>query len=60
MPTETPLAQDDPRWIAWQEYKATPDYENARKWALHEAHVDGSLWDAFIAGFHAAQEPSRE
>jgi hypothetical protein len=45
------LAKDDPRLIAWEAYKATPEYQNTRNWALHEQHVDGSLWAAFLAGF---------
>lgn len=53
MPTETPVGADDPRMLAWNAYKATPEYANTRKWALHEEHVDGSLWAAFFAGFQA-------
>ena len=70
MPTETPVSPDDPRKIAWDAYKATPEYANSRKWALHgvpndenrwlhESYVDGSLWAAFIAGFHACAELPR-
>lgn len=54
MPTETPLSPNDPRLIAWNAYKAGEDFKNTRKWALHEEHVDGSLWAAFLAGYEAA------
>ena len=50
MTAQSPLPKDDPRLVAWEAYKATNDYANTRQWALHEAHVDGSLWAAFIAG----------
>lgn len=52
--TMAPVPNDHPMMIAWQAYKTTDEYANTRKWALHEAHVDGSLWAAFVAGFHAA------
>ncbi len=54
MPTETPLSPDDPRLIAWNAYKRTDTFRNARAWALQEEHVDGSLWAAFLAGYEAA------
>lgn len=38
---------------AWEEYKQGEDYQNTRRWALHEEHVDGSLWAAFMAGYIA-------
>jgi hypothetical protein len=47
------LAKDAPVMIAWEAYKTSPDYANTRNWALREAHVDGSLWAAFFAGFNA-------
>ena len=40
-----------PMKIAWDKYKDTPNYQNTRRWALLEAHVDGSLWAAFAAGY---------
>jgi len=51
MPTDTPLAKDDPLDVAWELYKSTEDYANTRRWALYEAHVDGSLWAAFAEGW---------
>jgi hypothetical protein len=47
----TPVAKDDPLMIAWEQYKATPEYINTRKWALYIEHVDGSLWAAFMEGW---------
>lgn len=47
------LPDDDPRVAAFATYRESEEYENTRKWALHERHVDGSLWAAFIAGWHA-------
>jgi hypothetical protein len=49
------LPDDDPRIVAWNEYRATQDYANTRNWALHKEHVDGSLWAAFLAGHALAQ-----
>jgi len=51
------LPEDDPLMIAWKEYKQLPRYGTTRKWALHEKHVDGSLWAAFSAGYIAARQP---
>lgn len=39
---------------AWEMWSETEDWENARRWALHEEHVDGSLWEAFRAAYDAA------
>jgi phosphate-selective porin len=40
--------------VAWQSYRLTDDYANTRRWALEDAHVDGSLWAAFIEGWRQA------
>lgn len=50
----TPVPTDHPLMVAWEAYKADPEYSNTRKWALHDAHVDGSLWHAFAGGFQRA------
>jgi len=50
------LPSDDPRIIAWEAYKKTEDFENAKKWAAYKEHVDGSLWTLFIAGWRAREE----
>lgn len=57
-----PVPEDHPLMVAWNAYKATDDYANSRKWAIHRNHADdeqyvqwveGSLWAAFMAGFNA-------
>lgn len=45
--------------IAWNDYKRTEDYQNIRKWALIEQHVDGSLWAAFSQGWFLAENQNR-
>jgi hypothetical protein len=42
--------------VAWANYNATQEYENAKRWAARAEHFDGSLWAAFEAGFRAATE----
>lgn len=56
MPVEIPVAKDDQLWISWERYIETEEYANTQRWALHEQHVDGSLWAAFEAGYRAGQE----
>lgn len=63
MSTMTPVPKDHPLMVAWEKYKATEDYANTRKWALHDAYADGSLWAAFEKGWNGAPaelEPLRE
>lgn len=63
------LPKDDPILKAFDSYKSTPEFENARKWASHitatvtdghlrvdHPHLIGSLWAAFTAGIRAARE----
>ena len=50
--SEVPLTY--PMRAAWEKYKDTDDYVNARKWATHDLHADGSLWAAFCKGWDAA------
>lgn len=52
--TMAPVPADHPLMIAWEKYRASSAYQNTRKWALQEAHVDGSLWASFDMGFLAA------
>ena len=47
------IKEDAPVMKAWNNYKSSDEFKNTRKWALHEEHVDGSLWAAFYAGFFA-------
>lgn len=54
--TEVPLTH--PMRAAWEKYKETDEYANARKWALHpdaeeRQYVDGSMWAAFCEGWNA-------
>lgn len=56
MGVERMVDAHEPLMVAWTAYKGTEEYANSRKWALHEKHVDGSLWAAFEAGFAAARE----
>lgn len=56
MPEITPVAKDDPLMITWERYEATEDYENTRRWALHEQYVAGSLWAVFEAGYRVAED----
>jgi hypothetical protein len=46
-----PLKENDPRMIAWEEYKASDEYKNSRRWAAYEAHTDGAMWAAFLQGW---------
>jgi hypothetical protein len=46
-----PVPPDSPLMIAWELYSATEAYANTRRWALHDQHVDGSLWAAFHEGW---------
>ena len=52
---QTPVTEDAPVMVAWERYKKTESYANARKWAMTEDHVDGSMWSAFERGFSAAE-----
>ena len=56
MSVDAPVPKDSPMMLAWERYKATSEYANTRNWALHEAHVDGSLWAAFCEGFRMATD----
>lgn len=48
------VPDDAPVMKAWNTYTATDNYANTRMWAAHDAHVDGSLWAAFLQGWTAA------
>lgn len=48
-----PLPADHPLTIAWEAYKKTDAYANTRRWALHEQHVEGSLWACYRDGYAA-------
>ncbi len=56
MPVETALPENHPIMLAWNEYKLTDGFENTKKWAMYEDHVEGSLWTAFVAGYNAKRK----
>jgi len=48
------LPKDDPRWLAWKEWRASAAYENAAQWLRNQPpNIEGELWAAFIAGWDA-------
>ena len=54
------VGQDEPLMIAWNAYKATEEDANSRQWAEYKAHLDGSLWAAFCAGYAACDDELRK
>lgn len=54
MSVSAAVPSDHPLMKAWEAYKQTEDFANSRKWAMHDQHLDGSLWAAFEQGFRAA------
>lgn len=48
------VPSDHPLMIAWEAWKKTVAFENARRWAGGGQYVEGSLWAAFDHGFLAA------
>ena len=52
----TQVPPDSPLMKAWEIYRVSEEYKNSFKWAKHEKHRDGSMWDAFNAGYEAGQE----
>lgn len=58
MNASTPVAENDPRMIAWKAYVETAEYANTFKWAgTTEQNRQGSLWAAFIEGFTRSASP---
>ena len=58
MSNDVQLPKNDPRIIAWEAYKETPEYANNKKWVQHKVGVDGSLWAAFLVGYDTALSSS--
>ena len=56
MPTMTPVPKDDPMMKAWEEFKQTPAYANAKSWAANPHHLEGSLWALYSQGFRDATQ----
>jgi hypothetical protein len=61
---QAPVPSDHPMMQAWERYKVSPEYANSFRWAAQEQHRDGSMWAAFVEGWHAAAlaatEPAKE
>ncbi len=51
------LPAHDPRMIAWEAFKSSAEYAEAKRWTT-EPGGNGALWRAFIAGFNAIQTAS--
>jgi hypothetical protein len=62
------LPKDSPIMKAWDEYVASPEFANSKRWAeaitvvakddqqvVAHPHLEGSLWAAFTAGIRAGQ-----
>ena len=45
--------------MAWETYKSDPHYERTKKWAKMDQYADGSFWDAFFAGWEAANNEAK-
>ena len=56
MPTMSPVPKTDPLMVAWEQFKQTEEYTNAKKWAAHPEYLEGSLWAMFDNGFRAATQ----
>lgn len=54
MSTMALVPKDDPLMIAWEVFKQTEHYENAKRWAKHPEHLEGSLWAMYEQGFRDA------
>lgn len=52
----TPCDPNDPMLIAFNQWKEAERYPICRQWALNPQHVDGSLWEAFTAGYNSTRE----
>lgn len=48
------LPHDDPLMLAWENWKITPEFSNAKDWIIRgRDHIDGSVWRAFMEGWAA-------
>lgn len=47
------MASDNPVMIAWNIHKESPEFINAKKWAVFPEHVEGSLWAVFVEAYKA-------
>ena len=51
MPTEAAVPANAPVMIAWEAYRLTEEYANAKRWAVQPEHTEGSLWRLFYDGY---------
>jgi hypothetical protein len=58
---QQPCPPDHPLMVAWEKYKAAPEFANTKQWAQNLNYicknpdsVDGNLWAAFVQGWQAA------
>ena len=49
------MRPDEPMMVDWAAHKATPEYENSKRWASDPGYLDGSLWGLFMAGWLARE-----
>lgn len=54
MPTTSPVPKNDPLMQAWEAFKQTDEYANAREWAKDFQYLEGSLWAMYERGFRDA------
>lgn len=45
---------------AWEAFKETPAYANAKSWAADPNHLEGSLWAMYSRGFADATKRAAE
>lgn len=51
---------NSPLMVAWEQFKRSDSFANSRKWAEHDQHRDGSMWNCFMVGWMAATASERE
>lgn len=49
-----------PLMVAWEQFKQSESFANSRKWASHDEHLDGSMWNCFMVGFNTGTEIERQ
>lgn len=54
MSTMSPVPKSDPLMKAWEAFKQTDEYRNARMWAADPNNLDGSLWAMYSQGYRDA------
>jgi len=54
MSTEQALPPGNPMLVAFEQYRATEEYQSAHRWAQVPEHTQGALWAAFVRGWLVA------